>query len=184
MKNEINFKCKRELKTFVDLFHGSKVLLEKSRSDQEGSFFTTMSSLLLTAFTFEAYLNHLGSNKLKIWEIIDRISVRDKYRVFCKEFGIEPDFSKRPYQTFKLLFDFRNQIAHGRSIMLKVSKSISIEDNPWENDPKASWEEFCSEKNADRAREDIELMIKKLNESGGEGDFPFIGGVTTGEIKI
>ena len=50
----------REVRTFVDLAHGADVLIQKTVQEPKGSYDTTMSALLLTAFTFEAYLNHLG----------------------------------------------------------------------------------------------------------------------------
>jgi hypothetical protein len=44
----------REVRTFVDLAHGADVLIGKSEQEPKGSYYTTMSALLLTAFTFEA----------------------------------------------------------------------------------------------------------------------------------
>jgi len=173
----------REVRTFVDLFHGSDVLLKKSHSERKGSYHTTMGSLLLTAFTFEAYLNHLGSKIIKFWDEIEKISVLDKYSVLCKELGINPDFSRRPYQTLKLLFRFRNSIAHGRSIVLTKTKDIPATDEPWDHAPKADWEEFCTDDNADRSREDIETIITGLHKTAGLEDYPFIHGMTVSSIK-
>ncbi|MBU2852384.1 hypothetical protein HF929_15215 [Acidithiobacillus ferrivorans] len=46
----------------------------KTEQDEKGSYYTTMSALLLTAFTFEAYLNHLGDKTIKFWEEIEPIN--------------------------------------------------------------------------------------------------------------
>ena len=184
MTKDATYEGEREVKTFVDLFHGSKVLLDKSKSQQEGSYFTTMGSLLLTAFTFEAFLNHLGHKKIKFWNEIDRISINSKYTVLCEEFEIKPDYSKKPYQTIKQLFRFRNSIAHGRSEVLNVNKKVSSEDDPWQHEPKTDWEEFCTEINADKTREDVGKIIKELNEAAGLGDYPFISGMTISSISI
>ena len=78
MTKDATYEGTREVKTFVDLFHGSKVLLDKSTANKQGSYFTTMGSLLLTAFTFEAFLNHLGQEKIDFWNEIDRISINEK----------------------------------------------------------------------------------------------------------
>lgn len=184
MTKDAVYKGEREVKTFVDLFHGSNVLLKKSSADKKGSYFTTMGSLLLTAFAFEAFLNHLGNKKIKFWDEIERISVFDKYIVLCKELCIEPDFSKRPYQTLTQLVKFRNSIAHGRSTILKVNKGVSSKDEPWDHEPKTDWEEFCTEKNADRSREDIEKIIVELNETAKLGAYPFISGMTVSSISV
>ncbi len=184
MTKDATYEGEREVKTFVDLFHGSKVLIDKSKSVKEGSYFTTMGSLLLTAFTFEAFLNHLGHKKIKFWNKIDRISINSKYTVLCEEFELELDHSERPYQTIKQLFRFRNSIAHGRSEILKVNKRVSSKDDPWQHAPKTDWEEFCTESNAEKAREDIEIIIKELNEAAGLGDYPFISGMTISSIRV
>ena len=115
MVKDAVYEGEREVRTFADLAHGADVLIMKTEQDQKGSYYTTMSSLLLTAFTFEAYLNHLGDKTIKFWEEIEPIKVMDKYSVLCKELGIKSDFSRRPYQTLRSLFKFRNSIAHGKS---------------------------------------------------------------------
>lgn len=63
----------REVRTYADLAHGVAVLLEKAKSDAKGSYYTTMGALVLTAFTFEAYLNHLGKETIKFWDEIESI---------------------------------------------------------------------------------------------------------------
>jgi hypothetical protein len=78
------YKGTREVHTFVDLAHGADVLIEKTENDPKGSYYTTMSALLLTAFTFEAYLNHLGDKSFKFWEEIESVSVMEKYSILCK----------------------------------------------------------------------------------------------------
>lgn len=184
MTKDAVYEGEREVRTFVDLFHGSDVLLQKSTSEKNGSYYTTMGSLLLTAFTFEAFLNHLGDKQIKFWDEIEKISIMDKYKVLCKELDIAPDFSTRPYQTLKLLFRFRNSIAHGRSVVLKITKDVSSSDEPWDHEPKTDLEEYCTEDNAVRAREDIEKIIIELNETAGAGPYPFIHGMTVSSISV
>lgn len=181
MENAI-FESERDIKTFVDLFHGSNILLEKSIKTKEGSYFTTMGSLLLTAFAFEAYLNHLGKEKISFWEEIEKTSIDNKYKILRKEFSIT--VNNQPYQTFKDLFKFRNSIAHGRSQILKEKKMISATDDILKHEPKTSTEEFCTEKNAIRAREDIELLITELNIESGLGSYPFTSGLSTNSITL
>jgi len=65
MTNKVIYEGRREVRTFVDLNHSSQVLILKTKEEPKGSYHTTMAALLLTAFTFEAYLNHLGGEKIK-----------------------------------------------------------------------------------------------------------------------
>jgi len=176
-------KIEREVKTFWDLHHGANVLLEKTKENKEGSYYTTMSSLILIAFTFEAYLNHLGREKIKHWDEIDSIRVLDKYSVLCKEFEVEITKGKRPYQTIKSLFDFRNAIAHGKSQIIIYEDIVPIETNIRDIEVKTKWEEFCTEENAVRCIEDIETAIKELHTKSGEEGHPFTSGITIGSIS-
>ena len=183
MKNVI-YESQREIKTFVDLFHGSDVLLKHSKEVQKGSYFTTMASLLLTAFTFEAYLNHIGKEKILLWQEIEKVSIFNKYKILCKECSLPINKGERPYQTFKSLFTFRNSIAHGRSQILREEKSISDSEDILKYEPKTNIEEFCTEDNAIKAREDIEIMIIELNIKIGSGNYPFASGISFNSITL
>ena len=180
MKKNVQMEIKREIKTFWDLNHASSVLLEKTKEDKNGSYYTTMASIIFTAFTFEAYLNHLGNLKIKFWNEIDRIKVMSKYQVLCKEFNISIDQSRRPYQTLKKLFEFRNELAHGKSKILSFNKFVSENAKIRDYQPKSKLEEYCTEKNAERAHNDIHIIIKELHEKSGEGEYPFTSGLTIG----
>ena len=174
----------REVRTFVDLNHGAKVLIQTAQEVPKGNYYTTMGALLLTAFTFEAYLNHLGQKLFKFWGEIESIRVLGKYMVLCKELDITPDFSVRPNQTLKSLFKFRNAIAHGKSQVLEETKEESSKDDPYDHTPKAHWEEYCTLDNARRASQDIEKIITELHKQAGLGDYPFIHGVGIGSMSI
>ena len=184
MAKDAIYEGSREVRTFVDLAHGADVLIMKTEEEQKGSYYTTMSALLLTAFTFEAYLNHLGEKTISFWEEIEPIKVMGKYSVLCKNLGICPDFSKRPYQTLKILFKFRNAIAHGKSQILQETKEVSSHDEPQQHTLKAHWEEFSELENAKRSREDIAQIITELHKTAGLGDYPFIHGVGIGSLSI
>jgi hypothetical protein len=183
-KNAI-YESTREVRTFVDLAHGADVLIMKTEQEPQGSYYTTMSALLLTAFTFEAYLNHLGGKNIKFWEEIEPIKVMDKYSVLCKSLDICPDFSKRPYQTLRTLFKFRNAIAHGKSQILQETKEVSSQyEPPYSHTQKAHWEEFSELENAKRAKEDVSKIITELHQAAGLGNNPFIHGIEIGSISM
>lgn len=184
MAKDSIYKGTREVRTFVDLAHGADVLIMKTEQEEKGSYYTTMSALLLTAFTFEAYLNHLGDKTIKFWEEIEPINVMDKYSVLCKNLNICPDFSKRPYQTLKSLFKFRNAIAHGKSQILQETKEVSSLDELYQHSSKAHWEEFSVLENAKRAKEDVAQIITDPHRAAGLGDYPFIHGVAVGSLSI
>lgn len=174
----------REVRTFVDLNHGADVLIRKTEEEPEGSYYSTMGALLLIAFTFEAYLNHLGQKQIKFWDEIESIRVLEKYKVLCKELGLGTDYSKRPYQTLKAIFKFRNAIAHGKSEILEETKEVSSNVEPFEITLEAHWEEYCTLENAKRAKKDIEQIITELHKIADLGDYPFVHGVGIGSVSL
>lgn len=184
MVKDAIYKGSREVRTFVDLNHGVNVLIQKTEEEEKGSYYTTMGALLLSAFTFEAYLNHLGDRTLKFWSEIESIKVMEKYAVLCKHLNLSPDFSRRPNQTLSSLFRFRNAIAHGKSQILEETKEVSSQDEPYRHSPKAHWEEYCTLDNAKRAKDDISKVIEELHIAAGLGDYPFIHGVGTGSLSM
>ncbi len=184
MAKDAIYEGTREVRTFVDLAHGADVLIMKTEQEPKGSYYTTMSALILTAFTFEAYLNHLGEKTIKFWEEIEPIKVMDKYSILCKSLEIRPDFSKRPYQTLRTLFKFRNAIAHGKSQILQETKEVNFRDEPYQHTPKAHWEEFSVLENAKRAKEDVAQIITELHKTAGLGDYPFIHGAGIGSLSL
>jgi len=182
MSNKAKLTIKREVRTFNDLSNGSYILLEKSKENIEGSYYTTMASIIFTAFTFEAFLNHIGNKKIKHWNEIESIRVLDKYKVLCKEFDIIPELGKRPYQTLKNLFVFRNSIAHGKSQILVAEHEVNPSESVRDYEIKTKWEEYCTEKNAERAREDVRSIMIELSEAADEAECIYIGGFTTSSM--
>ena len=177
------FRGQREVRTFADLSHGAKVMIMKSEEEEKGSYYTIMSALLLTAFTFEAYLNHLGAKRIPFWSDIDSIRVMDKYSVLAKDLSLAPDFSRRPYQTLRALYRFRNALAHGKSEIVKAEKEVREDIDPYEHFPKAEWEEFCTLANAKRCKEDVDAIVSELHLSAGLGKYPYMHSIGTGSVS-
>lgn len=84
MKKNAVYEKTREVYTFVGLMDGADILIKNAEHQLEGNFFKTMNALLLTAFTFEAYLNHLGDKTFIFWKEIETVKVLDKYVIICK----------------------------------------------------------------------------------------------------
>lgn len=181
MKNA-TFSGEKESRSYFDLNHGANTLLSVSESFQKGSFYTILSSIVLRSFAFEAYLNHLGERIFELWDHEDHIKISDKYSKICDHLNLSTDFSRRPEQTITGLFKFRNDIAHAGSEVIERTKKYDPVSDKFGYIPKADWQEYCSEKNALRAKEDIEAIISGLHKSAGLGDYPFMDSVGSGSI--
>jgi len=184
MAKDAIYTYKKEVRTYVDLAHGVDVLIEKTEKERKGSYSTAMSALMLTAFTFEAYLNHLGEKELKLWKEPERIGVMDKYKKICKKLNHPRDFTKRPNKTLNTLFTFRDATAHGRTRMLSRAKKVSSKSNLFDLTPKTFIQEFATLKNTKQAKEDITKIIVELNIAARLGNKPFIHPVGSSSLSL
>ncbi len=129
-----------------------------------------MMSLVATAFFLEAYLNHLGSKRLPYWSLVERsLSPREKLSLLCHDLGINPDFGKRPYQSFKKVVDFRNLMAHGKTETIDGSFGrgnalLALQ---------TKWERLCRPGKARQMYEDGKKIVEELHNKAGLRGKPF-----------
>ncbi|MBA7684089.1 hypothetical protein ES703_92479 [subsurface metagenome] len=134
-----------------------------------------MSSIILSAFCIEAYLNHIGSKLLPYWdeEIKRDLSIQNKLKIICHHLNLAPDYSRSPFQSFRHIIKYRNLLAH--AITEKVSdQGIQIvNDGERMRQPETWWEKHSNLKAAKRWLADTESMITEIHKAAGEGDIPF-----------
>lgn len=182
-KRKAKVSKERQVSTYVELWHASRVLLEKAKKDQEGSFYPVMASLVFTAFMMEAYLNHVGQRIFECWEDLEqRLSPLSKLSLIAEKLGVKKDEGRRPYQTVSEVFRFRNYLAHGKSRVLKTNNEIRVVDETFDRymheSLKTEWESYCRQDNANRALVDTEAIIREFHKRAGiPPDFPFSFGM-------
>jgi hypothetical protein len=179
-KAKVIIEKERAVNTYTDMWHTSRCLLDKGTEDQKGRYHQFMASLVFTAFTLEAYLNHIGPQLFKCWSDFERLRPKEKLNVITERLGIKVEYGKRPWQIMNQLFQFRNDIAHGKSQLIKLSKIIQhskFSDVRLGEPVRTKWEKYCTQGNAQKAREDVETMINKLHGIGKfKPDYPFFTG--------
>lgn len=162
----------RSVHTYSELWHASHCVLESGLEQPKGSTWQFLSSIVLTAFAFEAYLNHVGPKTIECWEHLDRLPPWSKFELLCETLEVKfPEGSGvRPLQTIAKLLDFRNTIAHGRSVEIKSKPKVRLADDRLdaylEQQPLTDWERLIQNSDfAQRAREDVEAVLTKLQEA-------------------
>jgi len=169
----------RQVITYAELWHTSEWLLKQGQNQEEGSFHQFMGSLAFTAFSFEAYLNHIGPRVFRNWEALERLGPKEKLDIMAEKIGLSVEYGKRPWGIMKELFGFRNEIAHGKSIKIAEEQIVPLgkEDDCVRELAKTRWERFSTRQNAEGARKDVEEMVKALHAKAEiKDEFPFIGG--------
>jgi hypothetical protein len=175
---------KRTVNTYAFLWDYSHKLLELSQNAPQGYKRPLwIGSLIFTAFTFEAYLNHIGKKLFSCWDLFEKAVNREgKLDIVCKRLGIK-DFpkGKRPRQTVRKLLEFRDKLAHGKTIPLGPEITFLDADQYLERfieEPLlAEWEKYCKESNSKIAREDIKIIIELIQEKANPEEPLFFTGL-------
>jgi hypothetical protein len=153
---------KRNVHTYAESWHGSGILLERGQAEIKGSKWLWMGSLILTAFSFEAYLNHVGPKLFACWDALEILSPEGKLDIICESLGVVFLKDERPRQTVHDLIKFRNNLAHGKTVSIEENTVRDVDkylDEFIGKRPLAIWEKYCTEKKALRARKDIEQIM-------------------------
>ncbi len=151
-----------ECKTYVALHHTACHLLHHANAFEEGRLLQLQASAVFCAFTFEAYLNHVGQAEVGFWNEIERIPYRSKLNVIPGHLQFPADYSRPPFQTVIELFQLRDTLAHGRTAKIdEVSETSSLPayDSFTRVTP---WERLTLER-LGRYLADVEEAIGKIN---------------------
>jgi hypothetical protein len=175
---------KRDVRTFAELSHAADILMQTAQEHRRGNLYTALSSLLLRAFTFEAYLNHLGEQRLKLWHTKRQLRWFEKFAAICRHLKFAPDQSARPYSTLRPLFRIRNLMAHGKSETISEETEVNSQDADRYFWPLTEWERFCTFANVERAKHDITAIIIELHQQAGLRDNPFAPPEASGSVRL
>jgi hypothetical protein len=179
----------RQVRTYAELWHASRVLCDIATAEEKGSTWTSLSSILLTTFTLEAYFNHIGPKLFKSWDDLEALSPRAKLEVLMEKVGLDLPRGKNPIQMVDKLIRFRNALAHGKTHTLKPkpefhSTSADIDKILW-NRPMTDWEKLCTPQFAADARKHVESLINKVHSAAQiEDEYPFVHGIGTSSAGL
>lgn len=158
---------------YSELWKASSCVLEVGRKEARGASWQFLSSAVLTAFAFEAYLNHVGDQIVETWADSEHLPPLEKFDLLCERLNVRFEKGKRPRQTIEELFEFRNTMAHARTTAL-VRPPVHRDVNDRLDDylgqrPLAQWERLIqTDEFAARARSDVEEILKAIQEKRPE----------------
>jgi hypothetical protein len=167
------FNTKRTTYPYVYLHEASYYSLQEAIAEEEGSFFKFMSSMLFASFCTEGYINYLGENKVLGWRQKERKLGRDgRLDLLLQLLDMSPSMTRRPFKTYKELFEFRDALVHSRVVTTKLTGSlVSTAERPPK--PLPGWEEVINQQTAQRFFDDSSQMIRVLNQKAGYDRDPF-----------
>jgi hypothetical protein len=142
--------------------------LQEAKANESGSYFNLMVALVFSAFTIEAYLNHLGGKIIPFWEAIEKnLSPLKKLEIIASQLGKPIDYGHRPFQSFKSISQLRDFLAHGRTEFV-AEKSIQIlSDDDKPELPKAKWQKQVTIEIVQKYFDDTKEIIEYLHNASG-----------------
>lgn len=180
---QVKIEVKREVRAYVEFWYTSTRLLEMTNEVKQGQYHLVMGSLVFTAFALEAFLNHAGEKVFSCWKDLERLSPKEKLNVVSEKIGLRINYGVRPWQLMNELFQFRNDIAHGKNVNLerleeKSLTSYGIDPSLQHYNAETRWEKYCTKENAERARSEVRAIIELIYSSAKILDeYPFQFGV-------
>jgi hypothetical protein len=178
---------KKNVRTAAYNYKAAKFFLNLTEKQKDGQFFSSQASIVFSTFTYEAFLNTLGSKLFKKWDEYERDSVDDKLKTICEKIKYKPNKGKRPYQTMKKIYNFRNLIAHGKEEIINIEGKVVTKNNvSYMEAIESEWEKMCKPLNARKAYEDVKAVAIDLCEKSGIERFsgyPF-GSIASGFFRV
>lgn len=142
--------AERTVSPVMYLRANSLIALEAAEdADKSGkpSFYHRMNAMLLSALCLESFINYWGPEILlgrtdlsswhTCWKRVERRGPRKKVEAICEMGKLTvPDFLCEPFKTMGRMFEYRNNLAHG-----KTEHLVGNETSPL-------WERECTIENA------------------------------------
>lgn len=169
----------RTVYSYVCLREGACAALAQAKDSEKHRFHNCMSVIIFSAFCLEAYLNHLGQDRFEYWDddIKKNLTVENKLKIIAHDLGLTLDFSRRPFQSFRTTFKFRNLVAHAQTDKKTHQGDHALREgqdpSTMIQEPQTWWEKQCSLQSAQRLLEDAERIISLLHKETGSKTDPF-----------
>jgi hypothetical protein len=150
-------------------FNAAEYYLELSKDKDQSEEMNSTSCLVFTAFGIEAFVNHVGAQVFSFWmDNLERsLSPEAKLHLVAARIGLRVDFGKRPFQSFRTLFRFRNAMAHSVTEELSDKNEkhyLKLGNQSW---PAAKWEKLRTSKIAEEISNDAETIMDIIVKKSG-----------------
>ena len=148
--------------------------LSESQDNDKSEIINSTACLVFAAFTIEAFLNHIGEQVFPCWKKYIKKSLQPEAKLIliAEKIGLSVKFGEDPFQTFRTLFRFRNLMAHSITEELEAEKAkhfLQVGDEYW---PATEWEKMCNSNTAQRVSDDIDRIIRLIEEKSGVEHIP------------
>jgi hypothetical protein len=153
----------RKVYSYKHTFTIAEQMLNQAQNNENIEWHNSISTILFCAFTLEGFLNHVGDELIKDWScLFENLNPKAKLVLLSDKFDVKIDFSKAPFQSFKIIFEIRNQLAHPKTKNLTNSKhKLKVNENiEWDAD---KWEVYANLRDATKILNYTKQIIDDLS---------------------
>ena len=165
--------------TYTYLYKSAVQSYEKGISSEEGDFYYNLNSIVMSAFSFEAFLNHCGKyffeeGLIDDWDEFKWEKTLEKFDIITTLAKVEIDKSTFPYQSIPELMRLRNALAHGETETIHSELEVEKYDEIRNKLNRPEWEIKCNSEIAKRFIDDVRAIIVLIHKNIYDNDDPFI----------
>ena len=162
----------RTVYTFAMLRMAADNAARAAEATESGSMYTSMLSRLATAFMLEAYLNHLGEERIPDWLAAEKdwLDPKSKLKLIIDELHIPFERGNKhqsDYLGYLETFEFRRKLVHARTERLTGAWSEADEGPAGSNALEADWEKLCTPERAREALAQAERIVRLFHSATG-----------------
>jgi len=186
---QVKIQINRELEvlSYAEHWHTAKCLLDRAKSEKQGSYHQHLACITFIAFTLEGFLNHIGEQIFKTWVDLEQLNVRGKLNVVAEKLGIDVDYGVLPWQIVPELVAFRNKVAHSKNERLFEEVVVPQDkyDEYLNQALKTNWQKTATEENAERFMSHVEDLCTCIwIAAGNKAATIFTLGIQSGSAKM
>lgn len=161
----------RTIRPYDEFYNLTYYSLQEAERTEEGRFYNSLITMVFCAFSLEAYLNHLGEQKVSNWYSIERsLNYSQKLKLIADTTKNKIDMREKPYCFMNSIFDYRKLIVHGKTS--RLTKKQSIIPNTIPDMPLAFWEKMTTLQKARDFRIHTKDIIESLSKNIEDNEIP------------
>ena len=96
-----------------------------------------------------------------------KLSPRDKLDILAIVLAFQPDFGRRPFQTFQSIFKLRDLIVHAKTETLTLEGEFILDEEERPPKPLTVWEQLISVEGARRFLDDTKEIVDQVGKAAG-----------------
>jgi hypothetical protein len=163
-QGQVKISRERLLISYAEHWHSSRTFLKLGTENRNGSYHQFLGSIVFTAFSLEAFLNHVGEALFMSWPELEKLTPKGKVDVITEKLGIKVNYGFMPWQIVPEIVGIRNKIAHGKNELLQDERMLTVDtyDERMGEILRANWQSYATQQGAERAREKVEEIFKAI----------------------